>query len=986
MALLKDKFSGDNPPIGYPGGMALRQAKFKGNRYLDNTNIGTWNVRGLLQTGKTYIMEKELERYNMDITGISETHWKGNGLITTANGNTIVFSGNTNNSRNGVAIIMTSSIAKTLMGYNAINDRMISIKIHSKPVNLNIIQVYAPTSDSNVEEIEQFYGELETILQKIPNREITIIVGDFNAKVGDTKDDNHLRHIVGKYGIGTRNERGEMLLNFCAGNGLTIMNTVHQQHIRRVYTWQSPGDRCRNQIDYILIRTRWRTSIRNTKTLPGAECGSDHKLLTARFKLKLKVPQRRTTSPRTQISDEKIFEEKLQTKLDNPPTQQETLTPEEIWQFTKLAINETIKETKKKQIIEKRQHWITDQTMEIVQERRDLRASGIDTEQKRIKYTALSKTIQRCCRKDKNTHLLRICNEAQGHAENNNTKDLYKLVKTINKKYTPRSWTIENKEGEKITNIDETLEVWKEYCEELFNDQERTDTYTQEDMEEEPTILKEEIRDAIKKLKPLKSPGADNITTEIIKAMGESGVHILHKICNGIWSTGQWPDDWVESVFIPLHKKGSKEKCENYRLIALMSHASKILLKIMNERLKPFLLWQIPPQQAGFMKGRGTREQISNIRRIIEKAREINKPIYMCFVDYRKAFDSMKWEKLWTILREMGVPHHLRTLIQQLYKKSKARVRIDKHLSNPCNIKKGARQGCILSPILFNIYTEYIMRRVLENWNGGISIGGTTINNLRYADDTVLLTSTAEELAELVQKLKIESESFDLKINMSKTKIMIIDRANNNNTDITHIDGYEVVSQYIYLGALITNDGACTKEINRRCEMARQTVRELQKTWMDSDITLNTKKQIIKTLVFPVLLYGSESWTIKKQDRRKIDACELWCWRRILRVPWTAHRTNISINNEINEAQRLSQIVLARILKFFGHINRRDDNNLEKLVIQGKMEGKRPRGRSPMRWTDTIKATTNSTITQATRESRNRERWRDIVRRTTAKE
>lgn len=150
---------------------------------------------------------------------------------------------------------------------------------------------------------------------------------------------------------------------------------------------------------------------------------------------------------------------------------------------------------------------------------------------------------------------------------------------------------------------------------------------------------------------------------------------------------------------------------------------SFLMLNLINECLKYYLNSQIPKQQAGFVTGRGTRGQITNVRQLIEKCREFDIPAAICFVDYNKAFDCVKLIKLWRILREMGVSEHLVALIESLYTNITAMVKMDEHMSEHFQIHKGVRQGCILSPILFNIYGKYIMRRALENWDGGYQCG-----------------------------------------------------------------------------------------------------------------------------------------------------------------------------------------------------------------------------------------------------------------------
>ena len=181
---------------------------------------------------------------------------------------------------------------------------------------------------------------------------------------------------------------------------------------------------------------------------------------------------------------------------------------------------------------------------------------------------------------------------------------------------------------------------------------------------------------------------------------------------------------------------------------------------------------ELPDVQAGFRKGRGTRDQIANIRWIKEKAREFQKNIYFCFIDYAKTFDCVDHNKLWKILKEMG-PDHLTSLLRKLYAGEEATVRTGRGTTDWLQIGKGVRQGCILSPCLFNLYAEYIMKNAgLEEAQAGIKIAGKNINNLRYADDTNLMAESEEELKSLLMKVKEESERVGLKLNIQKPKIM----------------------------------------------------------------------------------------------------------------------------------------------------------------------------------------------------------------------
>ena len=197
------------------------------------------------------------------------------------------------------------------------------------------------------------------------------------------------------------------------------------------------------------------------------------------------------------------------------------------------------------------------------------------------------------------------------------------------------------------------------------------------------------------------------------------------------------------SVFIPIPKKGNAKECSNCCTITLISHANKVMLKILQARHQQYMNHDLPDIQAGFRKGRGTRVQIANIRWIIEESREFQRNIYFCFIDYAKAFDSVDHNKLWKILKEMEIPDHLTCLLRNLYASQKATVRTGHGTTDWLQIGKGVHRGCILSSCLFILYAEYIMRNAeLEEPHAGTKIAGRNINHLKYADDTTLMAES----------------------------------------------------------------------------------------------------------------------------------------------------------------------------------------------------------------------------------------------------
>ena len=257
----------------------------------------------------------------------------------------------------------------------------------------------------------------------------------------------------------------------------------------------------------------------------------------------------------------------------------------------------------------------------------------------------------------------------------------------------------------------------------------------------EPYTMECEIKWALGSITMNKANGGDGIPVELFQVLKDHAVIVLYSLCQQIWKTQQWPQDWKRSVFIRIPKKAMPKNAQTTS--QLHSSHMLVMLKILQASLQQYLNCEHPDVQAGFRKGRGTRDQIANIHWIIKKARELEKNIYFCFINYAKYFDSVNHNKLWKILKDMGIPDHLTCLLRNLYAGEKATVRTGLGTIDWFQIGKGVCQGCILSLCLFNLYAEYLMRNTgLDEAQAGIKIARRNINNFRYTDDTTLVAET----------------------------------------------------------------------------------------------------------------------------------------------------------------------------------------------------------------------------------------------------
>ena len=310
-------------------------------------NFGKWNVLTMRKLGKLEMMEKEMADHDLGCLGLSETRWTGKGHFVTDLGSTVIYSGLEDKKASGVAVMLDRMRAKSLLGYNPISDRILTVRLAAKPWNVTIIQIYAPTNQAPESESIHFYSCLQQVVSDTPKQDVMIICGDFNAKIGEGAP-------IGKEALGKRNENGQRLIDFAIANRLIAANAITRQHARKKYTWRSFNGLHRNQIDYVLVQKRWQSAVAKCRSYPGADADSDHVLVGMKFKIKLKRLQQTKRRENYDFSQSEQYRLELLNRyacLDTPEASDPSALSESAddeWQHLKRNMLESAHSTMRK--------------------------------------------------------------------------------------------------------------------------------------------------------------------------------------------------------------------------------------------------------------------------------------------------------------------------------------------------------------------------------------------------------------------------------------------------------------------------------------------------------------------------------------------------------------------------------------------------------------------------------------------------------------
>lgn len=928
-------------------------------------HIATYNCRTMRTDDHLEELEEELRNIKWDIIGLCETRLPGEKRTTLKSGHTLYQNNSESNySQGGVAFIVHCRIEHKVTKYCKISDRVIYLVIQiNNRYSLQLIHCYAPTSMAQDEQIEQLYEDIAHA-KNLENTQYVIVSGDFNAKIGRRQPGDS--KYIGYFGLGDRNERGDMLANLLNNEKLFCLNTFFQKPPQRKWTWRSPDGRTKNEIDFIFAN---KTNIcKDISVLNQFHTGSDHRLVRASIQIDTKM-ERKKLLTRSKIPTRDVLylnKETYQNELTNRinPTALQEKDIDEIAENIKKGIHTATKKICSK-IKNKIETKLKPETIKLIKTRRN-------TNRDDPEYKTINKIVKTEIRTDLRNHKTRQILET---IENNKNMKVLKFNRMRGKQEIMK---IKNKHGRLIADKREITEEIQQFYEKLYtstipNPYGPPKHILNVGSEEMPDISLQEIEYALQKMKNGKSPGEDQITSEMLKMGGKVLREAVRILLNKCLMEGRIPESWNNAEIVLIHKKGDNTNLENYRPISLLSHLYKLFTRIITNRITAKLDSYQPVEQAGFRKGYSTVDHLQTIRTIIEKASEYNIPINLAFVDYHKAFDSIeKWAFL-TALEDARVDSRYCTIMKAIYDKATFHVKINDDIkTDKIKIGKGVRQGDTISPKLFTLALENVFKQL--NWeNRGLNIDGMHLHHLRFADDIVLISTDLDELNIMLNELNEESRKIGLHMNLNKTKIMSNIPQYNITIDNTTIEN---VDHYIYLGHKIKlgkeNQNA---EIKRRIHLAWVAFGKLNYIFKDKKVPLHLKRKAYNSCILPVITYGLETMAITRKVAEQLKVTQRAMERVMLGITLRDKVRNRQLRDKTKITDVIERVASLK-WRWIGHVARQDSERwTHRITFWRPRETRRSVGRPQKRWTDDIKEVAGS---KWMRKAKDRKAWQNM--------
>ncbi|XP_047984805.1 uncharacterized protein LOC125225240 [Leguminivora glycinivorella] len=477
-----------------------------------------------------------------------------------------------------------------------------------------------------------------------------------------------------------------------------------------------------------------------------------------------------------------------------------------------------------------------------------------------------------------------------------------------------------------------------------------------------------------------RAPGIDSIHVDMLKVDPGTSATLLYPLLTRIWEAGRVPDEWKQGLLVKVPKKGDLSQCDNWRGIMLLPTAAKVLAKILLNRIAPRVAETLRDEQAGFRPGRSCTDHTNTLRILIEQSVEWQSELFLAFVDFEKAFDTVKWSALWSSLRRRGIPECVIRIIRSLYEGSTCRVIHEKEMGAPIQISAGVKQGCLLSPLLFIILLDDVMRSEVKTPRG-ICWHTRVLEDLDYADDIVLISPSLAHLKAKLESLQEEAEAMGLRINRRKTVNMRVQSACKEPLLLKN-DRLESVSKFVYLGSTLSCQGGADDDVESRIKKAKAAFAQLKPVWDSNVLTRRVKISLFESIVKTVLLFGCETWRVTKGLTHKLQVFVNKSLRSILRIFWPKTIRNENLWSMCRQPP-IAQEVAQRKWRWIGHTLRRGATNSASIAFEWRPQGgKRARKRPVHTWRRSVENELREyglSWNEAKAVAQDRKAWKDLV-------
>lgn len=883
-----------------------------------------------------------------------------------------------NASVGGVGFLLSPRVQKSLLSVEKINSRISILHVNGNP-RLSVVSCYSPTNCSGTEDKDEFYHTLSRAIGKVPPHNMLAICGDFNAKVSD--ECCFSLH-------GATNDNGERLLDLIDEHQLIITNCRYQKPHSKLWTYEDPK-KSKHQIDFILWRKKWANSVKNCQAYNSMQTvGSDHRIVTCFVQASYRANKTPARDPLRSVDWGALVQNPLlkynysvavKNRYDALLQDKELNADYDLLveSITSSALEMLPKKKKKK-----RENPYNDPN--IAHHRNILKEASL---KHRTKSSSTTKEILEDAKKS--------LDDAYTNATAQYVQQQTARLEQTNPEHRHRSsWNIIRELTSSNTvpyskvpggNTEQRLNIWFEHFKSLLGSEQPTPDLTAPFFNSPvaknlPISCKPfcalELDIVLKSLNSSKSPGLDNIPPAVWKL---PSLHAdLLSFCNKALINGTIPKAWTTTSIIPIPKKGDLTNPNNYRGISLAPVAAKIFNKLLLNRIYPHIDPLLRPNQNGFRRGRSTLPQILALRRIIEECKIGKRSAAIVFVDFSKAFDSINREAMFHILGLYGIPSAIIKAIQLLYESSFSRVQTADGLTDFFKTMVGVLQGDTLAPFLFIIVLDYVLRNCLSEENGltiiprqSRRVPAVKVTDLDFADDLALLSDSIQQAQQLVQDLEHAAKLTGLSMNPTKTEHMVINIASEaSNISSVNGDIIKRVEDFKYLGSYIAES---KKDFNTRKGMAWSACIKLQKVWT-SGISDRLKVKFFRACVEPVLLYGSETWTMNKQFQKRLDGCYTRLLMKAKNINWKQHPTLQYIYDDLPP---VSAVLAQRRARFAGHCMRASEQVISTILPWRLQQANR--GRRPLTFLDTVARDTGVQMGDLRTAMLDRDVWRSIV-------